>query len=180
MKRKRIRTLVTQGRPIRPHGGPLHSSSQPTNSVFRITNRLLLPGIKNRQPPLSTSELSHSSPSANHSLPNKTRAIMSLSTHLARRGLEAVRGMHGMMSEGPDGSDGHHGKHEVQIPPGPALIFFLTGLVFVALFFCVRPPLPGCARRAVLTCIPGQLYLWPCAPDAVHDRVCGDRCLRTH
>jgi hypothetical protein len=45
--------------------------------------------------------------------------------------------MHGMMSEGPDGSDGHHGKHEVQIPPGPALIFFLTGLVFVALFFCV-------------------------------------------
>jgi len=59
---------------------------------------------------------------------------MTLSSHIVRRGIEAA---HGLVSKS-DGEQGKPGGDESpQIPAGAALIFILTGMLFLALMFCV-------------------------------------------
>lgn len=64
---------------------------------------------------------------------------MTLTTHFVRRGMEAAHHMHGMMSSDPDDSQPGDGRSP-QVNPVAALIFFLTGLLFMILLFSVRPP----------------------------------------
>ncbi|KIX03536.1 uncharacterized protein Z518_07089 [Rhinocladiella mackenziei CBS 650.93] len=62
---------------------------------------------------------------------------MTLTTHLVRRGMDAVHNVHGMMSD-LDGSHGHPGKDKpTKVPLGAVLTFFLTGLMFIVFLFCI-------------------------------------------
>ena len=65
-----------------------------------------------------------------------TVAVMTLTTHLLRRSMHAAHSMHATANN-MHSAKPHHPDPEHHISPLAALIFFLTGLVFLVLLFSV-------------------------------------------